>query len=186
MNRETFIRKLQAGLAGVPAAAREDIVRDYEAHFSDGQAQGRREEEVAQALGDPVRLARELRVEAGLQRWEDRRSPSSAIAAVFALIGLGALDIILMLPLLMGMASVLLALFVASIAIFIGGAATLVFGPFHAPPGGPLAAILAGVGMIASAIFLASVLTMITIALINAVVWYARLHYRAIKLTDPS
>jgi uncharacterized membrane protein len=186
MNRETFIRKLQAGLTGIPAAAKEDIVRDYEAHFADGAAQGRTEEEVAQALGDPARLARELRVEAGLQRWEEKPSPSNAIAAVLALIGLGAIDIILMLPLLMGLAGILLALFFTSIGVFVGGAAMLVFGPFHAPPGGPLAAVLVGIGMIASAVFLASVLTMVTIALVNAIVWYARLHYRAIRLTNPS
>lgn len=186
MNRETFIRKLQAGLAGVPAPAKEDIVRDYEAHFSDGAAQGRSEEEVAQALGDPGRLARELRAEAGLQRWEERPTPSSAVAAVFALIGLGAVDIMLMLPLLMVLASILLALFVAAIGIFIGGAATLAFGPFQGPPGGPFAAVLFGIGLVASAVFLAAVLIMITTALVNAVVWYARLHYRAIRLADAS
>ncbi len=52
-----------------PGLAREDInelIADYEAHFTEGSAAGRSEEDVSRALGEPGRLARELRAEAGL------------------------------------------------------------------------------------------------------------------------
>ena len=42
---------------------------------------------MAVALGDPARLARELRTEAGLKRWETERNPSAAASAVFAVLG---------------------------------------------------------------------------------------------------
>ena len=184
MNRTEFLAALRTGLAGLDAPALEDIVDDYEAHFADGTAAGRSAEEIAAALGDPARLARELRVEAGLQRWEEKRTPGNAAAAVFALIGLGALDIIILLPLLVAVAATLFGLFMGSFGVLIGGTATLVMGPFSDVPGGPMVAVLAGIGLIAGAIAAGAILTLATIAAVNALVWYARLHYRALKLVE--
>lgn len=184
MNRKAFCDALRANLSGMPPAAIEEIVADYEAHFNDGIAAGRSEEEISAALGDPARLARELRVEAGLARWEAKRSPGNALTAILALLGLGAIDVFILLPFIFGAGAALIGLYFASIGVFVGGAAAFAFGPFTAPPGGPLAAVLFGLGMIAAAICLAAVLTLITIGLVNALVWYARLHYRALKLAE--
>ncbi|EHN76812.1 hypothetical protein SMCF_3673, partial [Streptomyces coelicoflavus ZG0656] len=59
MTRSEFIVRLRNGLVGLPTATANDIVADYETHFADGLAAGRTEAEVAAALGDPGRLARE-------------------------------------------------------------------------------------------------------------------------------
>lgn len=67
MTRAEFITRLRRGLSGLPATTIADIVADHEAHFADALAAGRTEAEVAAALGDPGRLARELRAEAGLK-----------------------------------------------------------------------------------------------------------------------
>jgi uncharacterized membrane protein len=89
MTRAEFMGRLRRGLVGMPAAAAADIAADYEIHFEDGLAAGRSEAEVASALGDPDRLARELRAEAGAQRWHQEKNPSAAVAAIFAVLGLG-------------------------------------------------------------------------------------------------
>src|SRR5215471_14289825 len=68
MNRSTFLSHLRAGLDGLPPHDADEIIRDYETHFADGAAAGRSEEDVAAALGDPDRLAKELRAELSLQR----------------------------------------------------------------------------------------------------------------------
>ena len=107
MTRQAFLARLRDGLRGVPPRALNDIVSDYEAHFAEGQADGRTEAEVASALGDPARLARELRAEIGLRRWEEERNPSGAAAAIFAVLGLGAIDVLILLPILIGVISVL-------------------------------------------------------------------------------
>jgi len=73
MTREDFIARLRRGLAGMSPEAADDIVADYEAHFSEGKAAGRTEDQVAEALGDPDRLARELRAAAKGEPWEERR-----------------------------------------------------------------------------------------------------------------
>ena len=70
MNRAEFLSRLRNGLAGLPGAQADEIIADYGGHFDEALAAGRSEEEVSAALGDPARLARELRAESGLRHWE--------------------------------------------------------------------------------------------------------------------
>ncbi|HEX4096948.1 MAG TPA: DUF1700 domain-containing protein [Caulobacteraceae bacterium] len=181
MTRQAFMARLMEGLRGLPPAAVADIVADYNVHFNEGAAAGRSEAEVAAALGDPGRLARELRAEAGLRRWETERSASAGASAVFAVLGLGALDILILLPVLMGVGSAIFGLGVAAVAVFFAGGVVFAAGPFMGLPGGTTAAILAGIGLMAGAASGAAVLAIVTTGLVNALVWYGRLHYRLLK-----
>lgn len=181
MTRLDFITKLTAGLSGMPEAARRDIIADYETHFAEGAAAGRSEAEIADALGDPSRLSRELRAEAGLKQWEDSKTPSSALAAVIALCGLGALDILFLLPLIMGVAGALAGFFMAAIGIFVGGGVIFVCGPFAGLPGGFWAAALMGIGIMAAAVLIFCLTLLCSLGLFNFLIWFGRLHYRLIK-----
>ena len=181
MTRQAFMARLREGLRGLPPQTVADIISDYETHFTEGEAAGRTEAEVAAALGDPDRLARELRAESSLARWREERSPSAAAGAVFAVLGLGAIDILILLPILMGIGSALFAFFIVGVAGFVIGGAIFAVGPFGDPPGGVAAAMLAGIGVMAGSASALAVLTLITIALVNALVWYGRLHYRLLK-----
>ena len=181
MTQTEFLSRLRQGLVGLPMSVAAEIVADYETHFDDGIAAGRSEAEVATALGDPARLARELRAEAGAQRWHQEKNPSAAAAAVFAVLGLGAIDILILLPILMGVIGALFGVAMAVIGLFIGGGVLMVAGPFADGPGGTLGAILAGLGLMAGATSAGALLAVVTIGLINAIVWFARLHYRLLK-----
>lgn len=181
MTRAEFLSRLKRGLVGLPTSSATDILNDYEAHFDDGVQAGRSEAEVAAALGNPERLARELKAEAGVQRWRQEQTPSAAAGAVFAVLGLGAIDILILLPLLMSVIGVLFGFFVATIAVFVAGGAVMVAGPFADFPGGALAAVLAGLGMMSGAIAVGALLAVATIWLVNGLVWFARLHYRLLK-----
>jgi uncharacterized membrane protein len=173
--------RLKMGLRGLPAQAQADIAGDYDAHFVDGLAAGRSEADVAAALGDPDRLARELTAEAGLKRWEEEKTPSGAASAVFALLGLGALDILIMLPVIMSVGGTLFGFAIAALAVFVTGGAVFAAGPFTGMPGGPAAAVLVGVGLMTGAASIGALLAIVTIGFFNALVWYARLHYRLLK-----
>ncbi|MES2861136.1 MAG: DUF1700 domain-containing protein [Pseudomonadota bacterium] len=181
MTRAEFLSRLKQGLVGLPMSTAAEIVSDYETHFEDGVAAGRSEAEVATALGDPDRLARELRAEAGAQRWHQEKNPSAAASAVFAVLGLGAIDILILLPILMGVIGTLFGMFIAVIALFFSGGALMVAGPFADIPGGAFAAILAGLGLMAGATAAGALLAILTIWLVNGIVWFARLHYRLLK-----
>lgn len=181
MTRAEFMSRLRRGLNGLPPTAIAEAAADYDAHFDEALAAGRGEEEAAAALGDPDRLARELRAELGIKRWEERKSPSSAMSAVLALLGLGALDVIILLPLLMSVISAVFSLYLAVVAVIFTGGALLVAGPFLGEFGNPWLAVVAGVGLVAGATASGAVLTLFSIGLVNLMVWWGRLHYRLLK-----
>ena len=181
MTRQEFISRLKVGLAGLPLQAQADIVADYETHFSEGAAAGRSEADIAAALGDPERLARELRTEAGARRWQTERNPEAAAAAVFAVLGLGAIDVLILLPILIGVVSTLCALFIVAIVFFFIGAVVLVTGPLAGAATTIAAQMLGGLGVMACGVASASVLTLISIGLVNVLIWYGRLHYQLLK-----
>ncbi|QUD89466.1 DUF1700 domain-containing protein [Phenylobacterium montanum] len=181
MSRQAFISRLRLGLSGLPPQVINDIAADYEAHFDEGAAAGRSEAEIAAALGDPDRLARELRAEASLKNWEAQRNPSAAAGAIFAILGLGAIDLLVLLPILMSIGGTLFGFAIAALACFAAGAVVFVAGPVFVH-GLPIAAVMmAGLGIMALATFIGSLTTLVTIGFVNALVWYGRLHMRVLK-----
>ncbi len=181
MTRQQFMNRLRNGLVGLQPKTIDEIAADYEGHFDEGIAAGRSELEVADALGDPERHAREIRAEAGLKRWETERNASAAAGAVFAVLGLGALDLIFLLPILLGVIGVLFAFYCVAVALFGVGAFVMVAGPIWVF-GAPIAAlILTGIGLMALGVFFGAASTLVTIAFINVMVWYGRLHMRLLK-----
>lgn len=181
MTRNEFIRRLKSGLSGMPSDDQAEMIADYEAHFDAGAAEGRSEIEIAEALGNPSRLARELRLEAGVRQWREDRTPSSAWAAVIAFLGLATIDILILLPIFLSVIGVVVAFYVAVIGIFIAGGAIMIVGPFAGFPGGGFVAFLMGLGVMGLSIAAGAILTIATIGLINAAIWFGRLHYRVIQ-----
>jgi uncharacterized membrane protein len=181
MNRQTFINRFRNGLAGLAPRTVDELAADYETHFADGAAAGRSETEVADALGDPDRLARELRAEAGLKRWEAERNPSAAMSAVIAVLGLGAIDILVLLPILLGIAGALFGFLLAALVCLAFGAVMTVAGPFWVIGAPTVAIVLAGLGLMFAASCVGLVTTIVSIGFVNALVWYGRLHLSLLK-----
>lgn len=181
--RLTFLTSLKAGLRGAPPEAIDDIVSDYASHFEVGAVKGRSEEDIAAALGDPLVLADELRVEMRIDRWKAAPSPGAAAKLIGAVIGLGAINALLafiMLPLL---CLVYFVVLVAVVAIF-GAGVWLLFAGASVGIDFP-ASLLVGAGLIFSAITLAALLGLASIWLVGALGRYARLHYRLLPRLKP-
>ena len=181
MTRTEFLDRLRQGLAGLPPETITDVMNDYDTHFADAAAAGRTEAEVAAALGDPSRLARELRAEAGVKSWETAKSPSSAVGAVIAILGLGALDIMFLIPFLMGVAGTMVGILTAAVGVFIAGGVLFAAGPFMGLPGGVAGALLGGLGLMAGSVAIAALIVALGVWLVNGTIWYARLHYRVLE-----
>jgi uncharacterized membrane protein len=188
MNRTAFLRTLRDGLAGLPAEDIDDMLTDYSAYFEEARASGRPEEEVAAALGDPRRLARELRAETGLRRWENHHSLRNSTAALVALGGLAAVDLLLLLPLLF---AVVLILLVAGLVMFVLGVvgAGLLLSLFKIAHAASIAKIvlraLAGIGLITASGGIGALLLFGLNAAVKKLGDYARLHYRLLKPEHP-
>ena len=184
MNRITFLCILDDGLAGLPANEIDDILADYTAYFDEAHASGRSEEEVAAALGDPRRLARELRAETGLRRWENHRSLGNSAAALLALGGLAAVDILVLLPL---MFTVMLTVLVIGLVIFVLGIvgiglllSMLKIGHFASIAAVVLRAV-AGIGLVTASVGCGALLLLALNGAVKMLGGYARLHYRLLK-----
>lgn len=185
MTRSEFLDRLRRGLSGMGPQAIDEILADYRSHFDEAIAAGRTEQEVAQALGNPDRLACELRVEAGLRRWEAQRTPAALAAAIAALGGMLALDVFILLPLLCVLAVAAFVIGVVLFALAIAGLGLLFSGLLHslsfAHVLSALARILAGIGLLGASVGVTALLWLLLEGLLRLVARYARLHYRVVK-----
>ncbi|WP_035655727.1 DUF1700 domain-containing protein [Bradyrhizobium sp. STM 3809] len=184
MNRADFLGLLKDGLAGLPADDVDEILADYASYFDEAASCGRDEAEVAAALGDPRRLARELRAETGLRNWEQHRSLGNSAAVLLALGGLATVDILLLLPLLF---AVLLATLAIGLVVCVLGVVGigLLLSLFKIAPVASLAAMalraVAGIGLIAGGIGCGALLLLGLNIAVRMLGNYARLHYRLLR-----
>lgn len=98
MKQDVFIETLRQELGSLPKEAVDEIIADYHEYIGDALAAGRREEDVIAALGDPVKLARELKAQANYRQWQNRRSFSNLIRVIVSISGLGLLNVLLLVP----------------------------------------------------------------------------------------
>jgi len=84
-------------------------------------------------------------------------------------------------PFLMSICGILMGVFIAAFACFLAGGLMLVVGPF-AIHDAPLSAVLLfGVGLMSGSGCAGALATLVTIGLINALVWYGRLHLQILR-----
>jgi uncharacterized membrane protein len=174
--RLTFLAMLRAGLRRYPEAAIDDVVADYASHFAVGAAQGRSDEEIAAALGDPLALADELRVEMRIGDWVEKPSATAAARLVAGVIGLGAVNTALVffaLPLV----CLLVFLVIIGVALTLGSGVWMLFAGVSIGLALELS-VLTGAGLILAGIALGALLTLLLFGLVNGLAAYARLHYR--------
>jgi uncharacterized membrane protein len=181
MTRAEFMARLRRGLSALSTNTQADITADYEAHFNDAAEAGRTEEQTAAALGDPDRLARELRAEYGLKAWEEKKSPRNATGAILALLGLGAIDVLILAPILFSVISVFFSIAMVVVIAFVMGGVVMIGGPIVGYDGGAGIAVLAGLGLVGGATCIGALTIMAGVGLVNFLVWYARLHFRLLK-----
>ena len=149
MKRQEFLRRLARGVRSLPGAERGAILADYERYFADGVAAGRQESEVAASLGNPARLAAELRLANDVNTWRVTGGMRPPWRATRSLLALSLVEGLLWLPAVMAVLS-LLALLAGGFVSLLYGVFTLLVESFDDPPGGVLAALLRGFALLAA------------------------------------
>lgn len=132
MNKQEFMTKLSDALVNMTNEEKNDILYDYEEHFRIAIEKGKTEEEVIENLGDPNTIAKTYRANAAINKAESNKSVKHITGAVFAVLGLGFINIVFILGPYIGIAGGLLGLFAASIAVVaagIVGIISTIFGP---------------------------------------------------------
>ena len=186
MNRAHFMAQLRDGLSGLHHTDIGDIVADYERHFADGAADGRTEDEISAALGEPDRLARELRAEVGFRRWEENRSAGNFMGVVLALLGLATIDFIILLPFLCSLAALFFGLAVGCLGMVVGGAFLLFSLLWGGVMGNTAMQLLIGLGLISGAIGGGALLLLLMDIIAKLLIRYARLHFRLFDSANKS
>ena len=97
MNKEQFIKQLQTSLKKFSTEERQEIIQDYEEYFMIGLAEGKTEEEISNSLGSPSQIAKELMVSMHLENVEHKASAGNIMRAVWAVIGLGFFNLVIVL-----------------------------------------------------------------------------------------
>lgn len=122
MNQATYLSSLKRALSGLPAAEVADVLADCERYFIDGLASGRDESAVAAGLGDPRKMAAELRAAIGMAAFEKKRSFGNLLRLVSVTAGLVSFNVAMLVP------ALILPLLVLS--SYLLAATTLVAGVF--------------------------------------------------------
>lgn len=185
MTRSEFLSILHDRLRGLPASEIEELMDDYDSHFAEGLAAGRSEAEIAAALGDPVRLARELRAEAGLRRWESARTPANFYAAMIGFLALIAVDFMFLLPLLGALALAALVIGLALLGLCVAGLVLVMkLFSFHGLSLGYLTRILSGIGLLGLGVGGSALLLMGVDYVVRLLGRFARLHYTLLERSN--
>lgn len=176
--RAEFLATLRAGLRGAAPKAIDEIIADYSTHFDEGAAAKRSDPEIAAALGDPLALANELRLELRIGSFEAAPSARSAAQVVGGVIAMGAIN-----TLMLCIAAPLLALIalcaIAAIVTATGTGIWFLFaGSSLGLPGGIGTPVLCGLGLLTAAISIGAFLLLGGRALASGLARYARLQYR--------
>ena len=186
MTRAEFLDTLRRRLSGLPPSEIDELVSDYAAHFADGIAAGRSEAEIAAALGDPMRLARELRAEAGFRRWETAHTPANFFAVLFGFIALMAVDFVFLLPLLGGLALFTVLVGFVLLGLSLAGMVTLIraFSWDHVFASHFLSRTLSGIGLLGFGIGGSALLLMMIDYVVRLLGKFARLHYALLNRAE--
>ncbi|MDF2675544.1 MAG: hypothetical protein K0R09_3816 [Clostridiales bacterium] len=121
MNKQEFMGKLSYALANMPSEEKNDILYDYEEHFRIALEKGKTEEEAAGDLGNPEAIAKAYKANAAINKAEADKSVKHITGAVFAVLGLGFVNLVFILGPYLGIVGALLGFFAASVGIVVAG-----------------------------------------------------------------
>ena len=125
MNKEEYLKKLANLVRKLPEEDREDLILDYNEHFIIGMENGRTEEEISKALGNPEIVAKQIKADYMVKKAENKPSPGSILEAVLAVAGLGLFNLMFVAGPSLILAVVILSLVAAGLAVIIIGILTM-------------------------------------------------------------
>jgi uncharacterized membrane protein len=169
MNREQFLSELRRALGRMPDGEKRDVLYDYEEHFRMGMSEGKTEEQIAQALGNPRVLGKSYAIDSLLEepRSGEGVSASSVFRAVLASISLTFFNIVVVLGPFLGLVGAMIGLWAAAASLPLAGLGVVlspiaaIMVPQYFSLGGTGAAFLFFAGLGVTGIGLLAVLGMV-------------------------
>lgn len=119
MNKAEFLKALGDGLKKLRNEEGEEILQDFEEHFSHGLAEGKTEREIIASLGSPQSIAKEMVAAYRVDQVETNASTGNVFRAVWAVIGLGFFNLVIVLGPFIGLLGVVFGFWVAAVALIV-------------------------------------------------------------------
>src|SRR5699024_10876450 len=94
----------------LPSNEREEIMRDFIEHFAIGEEEGKSENEIISALGSPQHIGKEMVAAYHIDKVETEVTAGNILRAVWAVIGLGFFNLV-----------IVLGPFIAILSVLFGG-----------------------------------------------------------------
>lgn len=116
MNKDQFLTELNGALKRISSEEREDVLQDFEEHFAIGAEEGKTEEQISAALGSPKQIAKEMLATYHLKKVETTTTTGNIIRAVWAVIGLGFFNLVIVLGPFIALVGVVFAGWLAGIS----------------------------------------------------------------------
>lgn len=178
MNKEEFLKQLDASLKGLSLEERQDILQDYEEYFEIGLEKGKTEQEISEALGNPKQISKELLASYRLGQVEETTSAGNVMRAVWAVIGLGFFNIVIVLGPFIALLGVVIAGWASAIGFILapfGVLLNLILGSFQ------LFDLFFALGLCGIGIFIAMGMFVATSALIKGFIRYLKFNVSLVK-----
>ncbi len=117
MNKKQFLSNLESSLKKLPSNERQDILQDFEEHFTIGLQEGKTEEQIAEQLGSPHQIAKDMAAAYHLEKVEGTATIGNVLRAVWATIGLGFFNLVIVLGPFIALVAVILAGWISGIGL---------------------------------------------------------------------
>ena len=180
MTKEEFLNKLNEALRGLSLNERRDILQDYEEHFVIGLEEGKTEAEIAERLGSPSSIGKELLASYHIDRVEQSVTAGNILRAIWAVIGLGFFNLVIVLGPFIGLVGVICGLWVASLGFTVSP--LLVIFDFLVHPGTfELFSLFVSIGLCGLGILLGAGMYFVTKVLNKGFIRYLKFNVSLVK-----
>lgn len=127
MTEKLFINILKKNLKGLAVDDRNEILADYKEHFRLGKENGKSEDDICTALGDPGQIGKNSRAELLMDIADKEGAAGNVFKAVIASFSLGFFNIVFVLGPYVGLVGVMIGLWATAVSVFLSGIATVLF-----------------------------------------------------------
>jgi len=128
MTKYNFLNELERRLGKLPESDRREIMADYEEHFANANEAGKSDEEAIATLGSPEKIAKEVVADYHIEVAQETKNVSNAFRAIFAVGGLGFLNLVFVLGPAIGVAGVIFAFGISGVALVLSPVLVVLFG----------------------------------------------------------
>ncbi|RVT56533.1 HAAS signaling domain-containing protein [Niallia taxi] len=94
LNKNEFLKLLKNSLKFMSEQEKVDIVSEYNMHFEEGRLEEKSDKEIAEELGQPEEIAKELNAVYAVNRVEENRSIKSLFTAMLSIMGLSIMNFV--------------------------------------------------------------------------------------------